>query len=160
MTVNRTLRTAAVSLVLVMAAGCAVHGSAFTKNDSVTIFAPRDQQRVTMPLTVAWHATHYTGQYAVFFDEAPVPPGHTLLSLVPADDPCRRQPVCPDDAWLSSHNIVVTAVPSVVVPVLRDLRTTNRSDDRHEVIVVMIDNAGRRVDEAAFRRDFVIERDD
>jgi hypothetical protein len=95
----------------------------------------------------------------MFFDRSPMRPNQDLLSLVDQDDPCRQAPVCPDAQWLENHGpIYVTAEPGLQVSTLPNLRPNDRSEDRHLLTLVLLDERGRRVGESTFIREFIIER--
>lgn len=150
----------ALAVALVTLPACAVNGLSFSKDDRVTITAPRESDRVELPLEVSWEVEDFDGTFAVFFDRTPMRANQTVLSLVDEDDPCRRRGQCPDDDWLRDRHIYITTETSVRVEALPDLRDNDRSPDRHQVTIVLLDTAGRRIGESAFFNDFIVERAD
>lgn len=149
-----------VLFVLVALTGCAIHGLSFTQDDRVEIVSPRSSETVRLPFEVRWTSEGFDGRFAVFFDGAPMRPGHSLLSLVPDRDPCRAEPDCPDEAWLADRGIYVTAGHSLTVERLTALREASGSKDHHELTVVLLDAAGQRVGESTFMTEFTVERED
>src|SRR5262249_9672715 len=140
--------TALVVGVIIPLSGCAVHGLSFVQDDRLNIVRPQENAEITLPLNLEWATRHYEGYYAVFFDRAPRRQGQSLRSLVPEDDPCRAQPACPTAQWLADRQIYVTDRPSLQVETLPERRENNRSKDRHEVVIVLLDASGRRIGES------------
>lgn len=150
------------SLLLLVAtmSGCATNGLSFVQDDRISIVSPADNAELTLPLQVEWKARDFDGFYAVFFDRSPMRPGQSLQSLVPDNDPCRTQDACPDAAWLAERHIFVTETTLLQVPQLPDRRENNRSKDRHEIVIVLLDASGTRIGESVFTNEFIIERED
>jgi hypothetical protein len=146
---------------VLLASGCSVNGLSFVQDDRVEILSPGMNERVELPLAVKWTAEDYDGDYAVFLDRSPMKPGQSLLSLVSESDPCRAEPGCPDAQWLADHQVYVTNTTTTLhIEQLADRRESNRSEDRHEVVIVLLDASGRRVGESAFTNEFIIDRED
>lgn len=139
--------------------GCAFSGLSFVQDERVKIVEPTANATVSLPFEVQWSVEDFDGTFVVFFDRSPMRPDRPLLSLVPDGDPCRVAPDCPGPAWLASRGVYVTAEPALVVDALPDRRSTNRSKDRHELTIVLLDPQGQRVGEAAFVREFIVERE-
>jgi len=150
-------RLAAVLLVALLPA-CGIHGLNLTQDERVSIVSPKDRSTVDLPLTVRWTAHDFDGTYAVFVDRSPLPPGRTLEWLARNDDVCRQTKGCPDSTWFSERNVLRTAETAVTIDRLPDSTRDNRRD-RHEVTVVLLDRAGRRVGESAFRVEFEVHRE-
>jgi hypothetical protein len=140
--------------------GCAASGLSFKQDHRVSIVTPRDNAEMSLPLHVSWKARDFDGYFGVFFDRSPMKPGQSLDALVPKSDPCRTRASCPDAAWLAERHIYVTQGTDLQVPQLPDRRENNRSKDRHEIVIVLLDAKGRRVGESVFTDEFIIERAD
>jgi hypothetical protein len=141
-----------------IATACTVHPR-LTQDARVSIVEPASDGTVRLPLRVSWHARVPAGRFAVFFDQPPVGPGDSLMSLVPDRDfACRSQPGCPNDAWLNDRSIYVTEKTSLDIATLRDLRSNHRAKDRHEMTIVLLDANGHRLGDTAFDREFIVER--
>lgn len=154
-------RRVALALLLVFSApACAVNGLSFFHDYELDVHVPDENAEVSLPFQVRWEADSRAGYFAVFFDRSPMRPGKPLLSLVPSGDPCREQQACPDAAWLADHGVYVTDKPEIVVERLADKRENNRSKDRHELTIVLLDNEGRRVGESSYHREFIVEREE
>ena len=153
-------RVASGMLVAVSLSGCAINGLSFQQDKRISIIQPADNAEMPLPLEVTWTAQDFDGYYAVFFDRSPMKPGQNLQSLVPENDPCRAREVCPDAAWLADRNIYVTDATTLQVAQLPDRRDNNRSKDRHEMVIVLLDPTGARIGESAFTNEFIIERED
>ena len=140
-------------------AGCAASGLSFRQDDRISIVTPADNDRVALPLEIRWTAEDYEGYVAVFVDGTPMRPGRGLLSLVPEDDECRARAQCPDSGWLADHRVFVTRDTSLVVERVPDRRGSSRGSDRHQLTIVLLDEDGTRRSEAAFVREFIVERE-
>jgi len=154
-------RIAVLGVVAVMSSGagaCSVHGLSFVQDDRIDITQPAGGATISLPFDLTWSSKGFHGTYAVFFDRPPMRPGRTLLSLVPPQDSCRTDPACPTADWLSSRQVHVTRRTALHVDQLPELRSSNRAADRHEVTIVLLDEDGRRMGEAAFTRDFIVDR--
>ena len=148
----------AVAMVAVLP-GCRASGLAFFEDKRVEIVAPAENATTSLPIDVRWTAKGYDGYFGVLFDRSPMAPNRPLLSLVPDDDPCRQQDVCPTPEWLAERFIYVTDRTQLRVDTLPDSRNNDRSKDRHQVTIVLLDQDGRRVGESAFVNEFIVERD-
>jgi len=149
-----------VAVTVSLLPGCALNGLAFKQDDRVEITSPGSNETLALPLTISWSVEDFDGNFAVFIDRSPMAPSNDLLSLVPRTDPCRTRSSCPDDEWLADHNVYVTDRTSVEVTSLRDRRATSRSEDRHELTIVLLDEDGTRLGESAFVREFIVDRED
>jgi hypothetical protein len=149
-----------VVLAGLLAQGCAVSGLSFAQDRRVRIESPASNDTVELPFEVRWTARDFEGTFVVLFDQSPMRPNQELRSLVPADDPCRAEPDCPNPEWLAERDIYVTSETSVLIDDLPDERSSNRSSDRHQLTIVLLDGAGRRVGESVFVREFIVERDE
>ncbi|MEA3020525.1 MAG: hypothetical protein QOI47_2049 [Actinomycetota bacterium] len=145
-------------LLAALVGGCAYNGLQFVRDDRLQIVGPRENERVRIPFTVDWKLKGYTGRVGVFFDRAPMATKKGLLSLVGRNDPCRRRSDCPDTTWLSQHGVYVVDRAPLRVDFLEDLRASHNVADRHTMSIVLLDGANRRVGEATFVREFIVDR--
>lgn len=137
---------------------CGLHGLSFFRDDRLSIVSPEESAEVQIPFEVRWTVRDFDGLFAVFFDRSPMPSTETVHAIVPDDDPCRFDPECPDERWLRDRNIYITDESRLLVDFLPDRRDNDRSKDRHDVTIVFLDKSGRRVGEAAFTREFFVDR--
>ena len=66
-------------------------------------------------------------------------------------------PNCPNESYLASRGVYVTADTSLVVDRISDL-TRGRSRDLHEATVALFNGRGERMGESAFRVEFEVTR--
>jgi hypothetical protein len=110
---------------------------------------------VTTPFVVSWTTTvPGAASYALFIDQAPIPPGHTMRDLATAD--CKHQSGCPDAQYLAGRNVYVTNADQFVVPTLPILGgTAGRSaHPAHTLTVVTLDANGHRARDVAWTTEF------
>jgi hypothetical protein len=155
--------------ILISVPACGIRGLDFVKDERVEIVAPKDDAQVTLPMTVRWKATDFAvtgptdaatndaGYFGVFVDRAPPGPGSTLASLAEGDEVCKATPGCPDEKYLASQRAYTTTDTSFRIERLPEL-TRDRTREGHEVTIVLLDGAGRRIGESAFRVEFQIRR--
>jgi hypothetical protein len=158
------LCVAAVAAVAAVLGGCRTDDLALRADDSLAIERPAPMSRVALPVTVRWKADgvrigkDLTGPgpfFAVFVDRPPVAAGTGLRTLI--DQECRDTRGCPDLAWLAERNVYVTNEPEVTISTLRDISGARLGPDgSHRLTVVLIDDAGVRVDERAASVEFEV----
>lgn len=149
-----------VAAMALLGSGCAVNGLSFVEDERVHDLRPRSGETVQLPFELTWSVRDFDGRFGVFVDRAPMKPGRGLDSLVPEDDPCRSDPACPDAKWFADRGVFVVDQPRLPFEVLPDRRKNHRSKDRHEVVIVLLDREGRRVGEATFVTELIVERED
>jgi hypothetical protein len=160
MRVRSRRRWAWLVVLAALVSGCAVDGLAFVRDDRLDILSPASGATVRLPFEVRWSAPDVEGRFLVLFDRTPMRPNRTLRSLVPSDDQCRTRPGCPDEQWLTEHDLYLTSGTSIRVEDLPEERTNRRAKDRHEVTIVLLDSRGRRIGESVFIREFIVDRED
>jgi hypothetical protein len=159
--VTRRRLGAALVLVTLGLGACGGEGRlAFTRDERVEIVQPDNESEVRLPVRLRWTADIERrpggGPYfAVFVDRAPVAPGQSLRVL--ADDSCNRTRGCPDADYFRDRFVYVTDERSLLLDTV-PRRTAQRTgaEDRHEAIIVLIDDEGRRIGEAAYRVSFEV----
>jgi hypothetical protein len=152
-------------------AGCSTN-VAFRVDDRLAITAPHDRATVTLPVRVAWKVRSFTvlpqpdtaqtgdssGYFAVFIDQAPVPPGKTLAYVARDDHRCKPAAGCPDRDYLASLGVYTTTKTELVIQRLpRDTAHPNRRE-RHRAVVVLLNGAGKRIGESAYEVAFDVRR--
>lgn len=145
-------------LAVVASGGCVRDGLAFRLDDRLSITAPVDRAEVTLPVTLRWEMEGHVGQFAVFLDRAPMPPGEDLAWLARGDEGCRSVPGCPDATYLERLNAYVTDDTELVINQLSSRDEPGRRE-RHTATIVLLDETGRRTGESAFRVVFDLKRD-
>lgn len=149
--------------------GCVAQGLAFRADDRLTITSPKDRAEVTLPLTVSWQIRDFriergtgatggsAGYFAVFVDQAPVPPGKPLSWVARKDRTCRASDGCPDAQFLASRGIYSTTDTHITFEQLPRPADSNQKE-RHSVTVILLDPSGHRIGESAFQVDVVVRR--
>ena len=146
MTVNRrSVRTVAVAALVVATAlvlsGCG-QGLLFRETVTITLLNPTEGSVQTLPMTVRWtpvDGVEKPASYGVFIDTSPPAPGETV-------DPELLQAEV-------KQVFVTTSLEQVVEEITRKDTVIESEKDEHEVTVVGLDSAGRRIDESsAFTR--------
>jgi hypothetical protein len=169
-----TARRRVVGLLLAVAAllatsGCEFADLQFRADTRLHFTAPKARSLVTTPLTISWQMKDFaatgldgshsksTGAFAVFVDRAPMPVGKDLRWLARKDSGCKRDPRCPDAAYLADRGIFVTSQPSIRLDVL-PAASDGVGDEQHYVNVVLVDGTGHRIGESSWYRPFKTKR--
>ncbi|HVF73533.1 MAG TPA: hypothetical protein VM938_00685 [Acidimicrobiales bacterium] len=150
---------------LVVMAGCSAEGLAFRVDERVDVVAPEDDALVEVPVTVRWTAegirtataTQPGASFLVLVDRAPPSPGRTVQSMVDDEPDCRgtQLAACLTPEALARRGIYTTTATELqltTVPVRLGMPADKR--DEHEVTVALLDEAGKRDGESAFRVTF------
>lgn len=137
--------------------GCATQGLAFRTDDRVDIVAPDRGDLVELPLTLEWTARDVDGSFAVFVDQAPMPPGKPLSWVARGDDDCDESAGCPDAQYLAERGVLATSEHSVVIERV-PFDTGNRRCAEYDATVVLLDDEGRRRGESAWTVPFRVCR--
>lgn len=133
-------------------ASCRVEGIDLVVDDRIRITSPDDRAEVALPVEVRWAARDLPSgaRFAVFVDRAPQPPGEPLAWFAREDETCRPADGCPSAYYFAQRSIYETEAQRhriVALAPRRDMARGRR--DHHEVTVVVLDERGRRVGEAA-----------
>lgn len=134
-------------------------GTQFAEDGRVRIVSPRNLATVSTPVRLRWTDTAASGSpplYAVFVDHLPVHPGQNLRSM--AGTTCAGVATCVDMAWLNRHDVYLTNQPRLDLETLPILGTPKGERDVHEVTIVLVDAAWRRLGEAAWGVTFGLGR--
>jgi len=114
----------------------------FRDHDELVFTVPNDRARVVLPVRLQWraHALVSNQRYAVLIDRAVPSPGHQI------SDP--------------DQGVVITSSTSVTLDQMAIRGGVPKRDrDRHDIALVIIDGAGRRVGEHAAYRELRVVRD-
>lgn len=111
----------------------------FRQDHRINIAYPGDFATVGQPLTIRWSARGFNapvdGSYAVFVDRDPMPPGETVASF---------------DRDSRHRNIYVLKSPRLTIAHLDpNAGGSDAERNHHDITVVLLDSAGRRVGESA-----------
>jgi hypothetical protein len=163
--VSRRVALALGLCAALLVSGCSVHGLSFVQDDRLSLQTPSDGARVSLPLRVSWSVKDFTitgptgqaaagaGYFGVFVDRPPPTPGDTVESLVRNDRSCKAIPGCPDAEFLAHRGAYTTTATDFVLDRLPNI-STDDEHGAHDVIVVLLDGAGRRIGESAVHAEF------
>lgn len=156
-------------LATLLCSACVPQGQAFRVDNRLSITAPADRQEVTLPVTLRWKIEDFdvvtpgtpprgdAGYFAVFVDRAPMPPGKDLGWLARNDRSCRASEGCPNAEYFASLNVYTTSDTELVLEQVPAL--SGRGRERHVATIVLLDGAGTRIGESAFRAVFDVDRE-
>lgn len=159
----------AICVLLLLLTGCQVSALQFRNDDRLHFTSPHSRALVKAPFTVSWSMKDFTatgldgftgshsGAYAVFVDRAPMPVGRNLKWLARNDAGCKRDPRCPDAAYLSDRGVYVTTHTSITLDQL-PAAPDGVGDEQHYVNVILIDGTGHRIGESAWYLPFHSKR--
>ena len=150
--------------VAVALPGCAASGLSFVQDDRVDVVRPKDRSKVALPVRVAWTVKDFAvgpgrGAFGVLIDRSPPPSGRTLGWLFRGDPTCKGAAArtCESPAFLAQRDIHVTTKPTVTYAQVPRLSGSQAGRQLHEVTVVLLDAAGRRVGEGAWSVQFEVK---
>jgi hypothetical protein len=138
-------------------------------DNRVKILSPKDRAEVSLPLTLEWSVRDFAlkssssdvgGSFAVFVDKAPVPPGKAPSWVAHGDPDCTSVPSCPDAAYLAKRGVYVTTETKLVLKELPGSSASSSSSkrDRHRVVIVLLDDEGKRIGEIAYDVTFDLKK--
>jgi hypothetical protein len=160
---HRVLVAAVVPLVLLVLPACGIHGLSFVQDERVDIVTPKDRAKVSLPVRVSWTAKDIEvgpgkGSYGVLVDRAPQRPGKTLAWIFRGDDGCKGAgaSLCEQPQYLAQRNVFRATGRSLVIDQVSRLAGAQSGRQFHEVTVVLLDGAGRRIGESAWSVQFEV----
>jgi hypothetical protein len=172
---GRRRALAAAAMVVAVAsplAGCGithVQDLNFRVDTRLHFDTPKDRSKVHLPLTISWQIKDFriaakgseppsdgAGYFAVFVDRQPIHPEQTMKAV--ADDRfCRRDPKCPDDAYLHDRQIYTTTSTTLRFDQIANL-SSHDTLQLHTFVVVLMNTAGHRIGESAWELDLRIPK--
>lgn len=165
------IRCVLVLFVVLACTSCLPEGQAFRLDKRLSIIEPADRQEVTLPVTLRWTIEDFdvvqpggqprdtAGYFAVFVDRAPMPPGRDLSWLARNDKSCRADEGCPGEEYFARLGVYTTSEQQLVIEQVRR-RSANGGRERHVATIVLVDAAGARIGESAFKVAFDVNRGD
>jgi hypothetical protein len=153
------LRALSLAFVACVAlSSCGLSGLEFSTPSAIKLARPANLATVTLPFTLTWTSTEPAsgtdsgGEYAVFVDTTPMPPGKTVRYFARGDPSCEQTPGCPNASYLRNKNVYLTEQPRLVITGLADTRPTGRKseNDEHQITVILLGTGGRRVGESSY----------
>lgn len=158
----------------VLLSACRVDGLVFQQDRRVVIEEPRYRAQVLTPVRVAWSVSEELrsaledpdeppDRFALLVDVDPQPPGEALAYFARDDPSCRPADGCPNEEYLATLGVFVTTGTEYVfgrLPPAPGVDVGRGERDLHDVTIVLLDNAGRRLGESAWTATFEIIRPD
>jgi hypothetical protein len=149
---------------LLASSACGVHGLSFVQDKRVEVVRPKDRSKVRIPLTVRWTVKDFpvgqgAGSFGVFVDRAPQPSGRTLAWPFRGDSGCKGSAAaaCGTPDFLAQRNVFRTADTNFTVDQVTRLTGSQAGRPLHEVTIVLLDAAGKRVGEGAWSVQFEVK---
>lgn len=156
---------------LLVLASCSVSNHNVFNDHRLAFVAPPSRAHVRLPVKLRWTIRGFTpappgdgepsrtrGYFAIFVDRSPVRPGQTLAAVADRDTSCKRKPGCPDASYLADRQIYTTDGDRLVLDRVADFVDNRERQQLHEVTLVLLDTAGRRIGESAWYIDFWLPR--
>ena len=160
----RAVPLALVAAVIAVLPACGVSGLSFVQDERVDIVAPDDRSEVRLPLTVDWTVHDFAvgrgaGSFGVFVDRTPQPSGKTLDWPFRGDPSCKGTgaELCRSPAFLAQRSVHRTTGTAFTVDQVTRLSGSQSGRLLHEVTVVLLDPAGKRIGEGAWSVQFEVE---
>ncbi len=98
------------------------------------------------------------GYFAVFVDQTPIRPGHSLKDVASGDRYCQQSPGCPDKQYLTQHQVFLTTATTLKLPFIAQLNDVHESNPLHSITIVLMDTSGHRIGESAWELDVRIPK--
>jgi hypothetical protein len=159
------IRLVAFSLLL-LTAGCGVHGLSFVQDERVDIISPSDRVKVKLPLKIDWTTKDFAagagqGAFGILIDRTPQRSGKTLPWIFRGDDSCKGstgRALCTSAEFLAERGVFMTTDTSFTVERVALLSGSQRKRQFHEATIVLLDEAGRRLGEGAWSVQFEVKK--
>jgi len=148
----------------VLLPACGFHGLSFVQDERVDIVRPHDRGKVSLPVRVRWTSKDFPvgagkGSFGVLVDRTPQRPGKTLSWIFRGDDACKGSSaaLCAQPQFLAQRNVFQTTDKAFTIDQVARLTGSESGRQFHEVTIVLLDAAGRRVGEGAWSAQFEVE---
>jgi hypothetical protein len=143
----------------------------FRVDKRLSFVSPKARTTVHQPVTITWTMKDFTAQaqgsapphrdagyFAVFVDQTPIRPGHTMDDVAAGDPYCQRLKTCPDRRYLADHHVYTTTQTQMKFPLLPNITGSKQSLQLHTFTVVLMDTSGHRIGESAWELDLRIPK--
>ncbi|MGW0808227.1 hypothetical protein [Nonomuraea sp. NPDC002799] len=164
---GRRLAHGAMAIIAVVAsAGCGLtelDDLNFRLDDRLSFVSPEARSTVRSPVAVTWTMddfriaaegseppSHDVGYFAIFVNQPPIEPGHTMDDVAEGDSLCEGSPSCPDATYLTNHDVYTTTSTSFEIPSIPNLPGSKEELQLHAITIVLMDTSGRRIGESAW----------
>jgi hypothetical protein len=143
----------------------------FRVDKRLSFVSPKARATVHQPVTIVWAMKDFTvepqgsappsrdaGYFAVFVDQTPIRPGHTMDDIAAGDPFCQRSPSCPDKRYLADHRVYTTTDTQIKFPLIPNLTGSSEHLQTHTFTIVLMDTSGHRIGESAWELDLRIPK--
>ncbi|TDD87320.1 hypothetical protein [Actinomadura rubrisoli] len=144
----------------------------FRVDDRLHFVGPKARSTVKSPVTVTWTMdgdfriaakgseppSRGAGHFAIFVDQTPIKPGHTMEDVAKGDSLCEGAPNCPNEAYLTNHHVYTTTKKSFQIPSIPNRPGSKEELQPHTITIVLMDTSGRRIGESAWELDVRIKK--
>ncbi len=160
--------------LFVTTSGCALSGLAFEQDQRLRFEAPSYREKVHLPFTIRWSMTDFevagpssgsspdSGYFEVLFDTGPQPPGDGVEYFARDNRSCRVSEGCPNRHYLAQQGVYTTTNDYIEVrhlPPAPGVDLARGQPDIHDVTIVLLDGAGKRIGESSWTTSFEIVHD-
>lgn len=160
----RPFRLALAAVALLALPACGFRGLSFVQDERVDITRPDDRDEVVLPLRVTWTVEDFAvgpgrGSFGVLVDRTPPRPGKDLGWIFRGDPACKgtSASLCAKPEFLAQRNVFRTTARSLTIAQVARLAGSQTGRQFHEVTVVLLDEAGRRVGEGSWSAQFEVK---
>lgn len=143
----------------------------FRIDKRLSFVSPKDRSTVHQPVTISWTMKDFTvaaagsappsrnaGYFALFVDQSPIRPGHTMDDVAAGDPFCQHSPTCPDKQYLADHRVYTTTNTLMKLPLIPNLTGNSEKLQLHTFTIVLMDTSGHRIGESAWELDLRIPK--
>lgn len=137
-----------------LSSGCVRGDLNFKVDKRLSITSPREDDTVSLPFTLSWtmREPEAGGQFGIFVDQAPLPPGKNLRELRQDDATCEGD--CTLSEYLALRGVYTTNSTALDI---KAFPATSDDDEAHRITVVLLDSQGTRLGESAWNVDFSVQ---
>ena len=142
------------AVVALAPTGCSVSHLDLVNDHRLRFVSPANRAHTHLPVIIRWSRPAFTGRgsFALFVDRAPVRPGQRLDAIASGDPTCDHPPGCDNAAYFSAHQVYSTPAEAFTLSHIDTLSGNRQSQQLHQVTIVLLDSAGRRLGESAWYR--------
>lgn len=160
----RRILPSVLAVAVVASPACGVSGLSFKTDERVDIVRPGDRDEVELPVTVEWTVEDFDvgeeGSFGVLLDRAPQRPGKSLGWIFRGEDSCdgpAGEELCESQEFLAQRNVFQTTDTEITFELVPKLTGNDRRREFHEVTIVLLDEAGKRIGEGAWSIQFEVK---
>ena len=140
--------------VALAGSGCSVSHLDLVNDHRLHFVTPANRSHAHLPVQFSWTMTGYpaASSFALFVDRAPVRPGQRLDAIASGDRTCDHPPGCDNPTYFAAHQVYTTTAERFTLDHVDTLSGNRQGQQLHQVTIILVDSAGRRVGESAWYR--------